>query len=204
MRLGHGPVARSVSGNFKTARQLRREMPDSPNVVRTRENRYAVGAAVWAFVFAGISFYWASGGTFGVWTVGRQITSLAESTPGFPAVLWVDAIVKTLLGVLALAIAFPSWQAALPGGRWLPSVAWVAGLAMAAYGSVELAVTGVSALLMVAGILPVTSSVDWMGILGHLGLWDPYWILGGVLFLRVGKISGTQLPKRVACWLNRA
>jgi hypothetical protein len=162
-----------------------------------------LGAAIWAFGFAAISFYWACGGTFALWTVGRQITSLAESTPGFTAVLWLDVAVKALLGILALALALPSWQAAFPGRRWLPSVAWVAGLAMAAYGGVELAVTGVSALLMVAGILPVGSSVDWMGIVGHLGLWDPYWILGGVLFLLAGKNSGAQLPRQVASRLTR-
>lgn len=165
--------------------------------------RYAAGAALWAFGFAGISFYWAVGGTFGAWTVGKQITNLAVSTPGFRVVLWIDALVKTLAGALALGILFSSGQKAVPGRTLLLSTAWIAGLAMAIYGGAELAVTGVSASLMVAGILPVASSVDWMGIIGHLALWDPYWILGGTLFLLAGGTAGGQIFKRIVHGLLR-
>ena len=162
-----------------------------------KEARYAAGAAFWAFAFAAISFYWAAGGTFGASTVGHQVESSATSVPGSFVLLWADAVVKTLLGVLGLSLAYPSWQRALPGGAYLPTVAWIVGFAMAAYGAVELIVTGVSALLMVTGVLSVSFSVDWVGIAGHLAIWDPYWLLGGVLFLLAAGPTGVELRKRI-------
>jgi len=168
------------------------------------EVRYGEGAALWAFAFAGISFYWAAGGTFGAITIGTQIESYVASVPGFVIVLWVDAVLKSLLGVLALALIFPSWGRELPGRPYLPPIAWGAGLAMAAYGTVELSVTGVSALLMATGVLASSPKVDWVGIVGHLALWDPYWLLGGFLFLFAAKTAGARIRGQIIRWIRSA
>ena len=166
------------------------------------EARWAAGAAIWAFLFAAISFYWAAGGSFGASTVGGQVEDFARTVPGFFLLLWVDAVVKTLLGLLGLALVYTSWQRVLPWGAYLPTIAWFAGFAMAAYGAVELTVTGISALLMVTGILPVSASVDWGGIVGHLVIWDPYWLLGGALFLLAAETAGVRVRGRIRRWMR--
>lgn len=99
----------------------------------------------------------------------------------FSIVLWADGIAKTLLGLLALALV-QFWGKAFPS-RFLFTSSWVIGFLMAAYGAIQLAVTGVSTLLMRTGVIGVSLSVDWVGIVGHLAIWDPYWLVGGVLFI---------------------
>lgn len=161
-------------------------MNDSDTRLRGRNVQFAWAAAVWAFIFAGITFYWAAGGTAGASTVGSEITSLASRNWAFfSIVLWVDAISKVLLGLLALAIV-QSWGRIFPR-RFLLVSSWVIGLLMALYGSVQLTVTGISALLMITGVISISPSVDWPGIEGHLAIWDPYWLLGGLLFLLAAK-----------------
>ena len=159
---------------------------DSDTRLRGRNVQFAYAAATWAFIFAGITFYWAAGGTAGASTVGSEVTSLASRNWAiFAIVLWVDAISKVLLGLLALAIV-QSWGTIFPRKLLLVS-SWVIGLLMALYGSIQLTVTGISALLMITGVISISPSVDWAGIEGHLAIWDPYWLLGGLLFLLAAK-----------------
>jgi len=75
---------------------------------------------------------------------------------------------------------------------------------MAAYGTVELSVTGVSALLMATGVLASSPKVDWVGIVGHLALWDPYWLLGGFLFLFAAKTAGARIRGQIIRWIRSA
>ena len=174
-------------------------MADEPAAPSPGELRCAAGAAAWSFAFASISFYWAIGGTFGVSTVGNQVESYSSTVPDFFVILWIDVVAKALLGALAVVLAIPSWRRAVPGKASLPTIAWTAGFLMLAYGSVEFTVTGFSALLMATKVLTPSPSVDWTGIVGHLVLWDPYWALGGVLFL----LSIKGVGARVRRWLPR-
>jgi len=163
--------------------------------------RIAYAASAWAFAFAGITFYWAAGGTVGASTVGNEVTGIAASNWAFfSLVLWADSISKVLLGLLALALA-QSWGRLFPG-RFLLLCSGVLGFAMAAYAFVQLAVTGTSALLMKAGIMGISSSVDWTGIIGHLVIWDPYWLLGGILFLLAAQPLPNQARTRMAAWFR--
>ncbi|HYA10693.1 MAG TPA: DUF3995 domain-containing protein [Thermoplasmata archaeon] len=177
-------------------------MVDEPAAPSPRELRFAAGAAIWSFAFASISFYWAAGGTFGVNTVGNQIESYATTLPGFFVILWIDAVVKTLLGALAVVLATPSWRKTAPGKGSLPTVAWTAGFLMLGYGAVEFTVTGFSALLMATRVLTPSPSVDWTGIAGHLALWDPYWMLGGVLFLHSARGVGARPREVFRRWIR--
>ena len=134
-------------------------------------------------------------------TVGNEVTGLAASNWAvFSLVLWTDAISKVLLGMLALALT-RSWGKLFPR-RFLLLSSRVLGFAMAAYGFVQLAVTGTSALLMKAGIIGISPSVDWTGIIGHLVIWDPYWLLGGILFMSSAQPLTNQAKARIAGWLR--
>jgi len=167
----------------------------------SRELRCAAGAAVWSFAFAGISFYWAVGGTFGLSTLGNQVVSYAVTVPGFFLILWIDIVAKAMLGVLAVVLAAPSWRRVVPLKAFLPTIGWTVGFLMLVYGAVEFTVTGSSALLMVTGVLAAPPSVEWGGIAGHLAFWDPYWMLGGVLFLCSVEGVGANVRRGLRRWI---
>lgn len=160
---------------------------------------YAVidyAAASWAFAFAAISFYWAAGGTFGANSVGKVILSIAMSDRVlFSLVLWADGVAKTLLGLLALAFV-QKWGKVFPKSFLLIS-STVVGLCMAAYGFIELTVTGIAALLMGTGMISSPPTVDWAGIEGHLAIWDPYWLIGGILFMLMARSVHNQVKDQI-------
>jgi hypothetical protein len=138
----------------------------------------AYAAAAWSFVFAAMSFYWAAGGTAGAETLGNEIERLAEERDsGFVAELWVTAILKVLGGLLALALAQPRWD--LVPARALGIAGWIAGGLITLYGAGNLIQHG----LMEAGAVDTPDDLGSEAVTWHLALWDPWWLLGGILFL---------------------
>lgn len=137
---------------------------------------YAAGA--WAFAFAALSFYWAAGGTAGADTIGDIIKGrpLARD-PGFVAILWATGALKALAGLLALALVRP-WGRLIP--HWtLLTATWGTGALLTLYGGANLAVRG----LMAVGVMSTPASMRSVAARWHLVLWDPWWLLGGILFL---------------------
>ena len=133
-------------------------------------------ACIWALVFAAISFYWAAGGTAGSETIGPAITDMARD-PAFIAVLWGTGALKVLGGLLALALVRP-WGRVLP--RWgLLAAAWSGGILMALYGAASWVQEG----LMVGGVIRTPAGLGHTAALWHVLLWDPWWLLGGILFI---------------------
>ncbi len=122
----------------------------------------------------------------GAGTIGGGIEELALARdPGFVALLWGTVAVFLAEALLALALVRP-WSRLIP--RWLLLTgAWSAGVVMAAYGALQLAVTGSVTVLRVTGLLSIPGPVDWTGIRWHLALWDPWWLLGGILFVAVAR-----------------
>lgn len=169
--------AADASGPAQAPANSRAGAPDgvAPAVptARSRSTSWAAYAAcAWCIVFAAMSGYWAAGGTLGTDTISGEIKQL----PGIVALLWVICVVKLIGGLIALALARP-WARALPR-RLLLTVAWAAGVGMTLYGGIPLIVNA----LMLAGLLHVPGPVDWTAIRWHTLLWDPWWLLGGVLF----------------------
>lgn len=145
----------------------------------------AYAAATWALIFAALSFYWAAGGTAGVQTLGPAIDRLGASRdPGFIALVWATGILKAIGGVVALALV-QSWGKVMP--RWLLlAAAWGGGVLALLYGAASL----LQHALMVAGVIATPAGLGAAAARWHLLLWDPWWLLGGILFL-------------VAAWFNR-
>jgi Protein of unknown function (DUF3995) len=135
-------------------------------------------AAAWVLVFAAMSFYWAAGGSLGSSTMSDTILEPARARePQFVALLWITGALKAIAGLLALALVRP-WGRVLP--RWIPVTAtWVAGVGMLLYGGANLAVRAV----MAVGLLATPESMHSDAARWHLVLWDPWWVLGGVLFV---------------------
>jgi hypothetical protein len=136
-------------------------------------------ACAWALVFAAMSFYWAAGGRIGIETQAGSIQTAAQDPDAeFVAVLWVTGVVKVVGALLALAL-IQRWGRKIRR-RMLLVAAWIAGGGMVLYGGVNFVVGAVVALLRAIEVIdtPADTSAFWW----HLLLWDPWWILGGVLF----------------------
>jgi hypothetical protein len=134
-------------------------------------------AAFWAFLFAAMSFYWALGGRLGVETIGDAITKPAlAGDPTILAVVWITGALKVVAGVLALALVQP-WGRRIP--RWMSLLGgWGASALFLVYGAANL----VQDALIVAGAIPTPVGLGAVAARWHLFLWDPWWLLGGVLF----------------------
>lgn len=134
-------------------------------------------ACGWALAFAAASFYWAAGGTIGAETIGPALASLALARdPEFIAVLWITGALKVVAGLLALALVRP-WGRLPP--RWLLLLAgWCTGIGLMLYGGASF----VQHALMVAGAIAIPEGLGTTAARWHLLLWDPWWLLGGILF----------------------
>jgi len=136
----------------------------------------ARAACAWSFVFAAMSFYWALGGTLGQNTQSPQILELSTE-PWFITIVWLTGLLKVLAGLLALSLV-QRWGEGFP--VWLRRTAvWSVGLILTFYSGANLAARG----LMALGILHTPASMRSAAATWHLVLWDPWFLLGGVLFL---------------------
>jgi hypothetical protein len=130
-------------------------------------------------VFAAVSVYWAAGGTAGTATIGPAITEpVLARDPTWVTLMWGTVALKVLAGLLALALVRP-WGRSVPR-RLLLTAAWGAGALMALYaGTASLVQHG----LMAAGTLSIPAGLGATALRWHLVLWDPWWLLGGLLFV---------------------
>jgi len=133
----------------------------------------AYAACAWALAFAVPTFYWAAGGAVGTETIAADVDELGLSDP------WVLAgtgVVKVLGGVVALALV-RSWGGAIPR-RLLLGAAWSAAALLIVYAIANFVDHG----LMEAGVRNIPEALGSDAVRWHLLLWDPWWLLGGVLF----------------------
>jgi Protein of unknown function (DUF3995) len=148
-------------------------------------NRAAYGAAAWAILFAAMSAFWALGGTLGLETLGNEIEREArERDSDTIALVWVTAGLKLIGAALALALVRP-WGRFLP---WRPLVVanWIVGLGLIAYALANFVQHG----LMKTGVVDTPEGLGSYAAGWHLGFWDPFWFLGGVLFIAAARRAG--------------
>ena len=147
-------------------------------------------ACALAFLHAAVSFYWASGGTAGLSTVGGQLEAMGrESSPALSALIWGVGTLKILAGLLALALVMP-WGRKF--SRWIVLAAgWGGAVLLTLYGGVLVVVQA----LVVGGAIVPSGPVDWTALRWHLFLWDP-WFLSWGLLLGVAAWHYTRLSTR--------
>jgi hypothetical protein len=133
-------------------------------------------AAGWAALFAAVSVYWAAGGTVGLASVGGDIAGLAQSdSMGATVLAWGAAALKIAGVVFALALV-SRWKRVFP--RRLVLVAgWTAAIILVVYGAVNV----VGELLVVLHLVATPSGADLTALHWHLVLWDPYFVVWGLL-----------------------
>ncbi|WP_294084990.1 DUF3995 domain-containing protein [Sphaerobacter sp.] len=149
-----------------------------PRTSRSWLDRAGYAASAWALIFSAQSFYHAAGGTAGAETIGPAIAEhVLAREPLWVAAMWITGGLKVAAALLGLALVRP-WGRHLP--RWLLLVAgWGAVAVMAVYeGAASLAQHA----LMVAGVIDIPAGLGPTAARWHLALWDPWWLLGGILF----------------------
>lgn len=148
----------------------------------------AYPAALWAFAFAALSFYWALGGTWLANTQSEQILALSRE-PWFLVVVALTGVLKLGAGLVALSLV-QRWGTAFPHPLRRFGVGAI-GTVLLLYGGANLAVRA----LMAIGLIPTPASMMTPQATWHLILWDPFFVLGGLLFLLCSTVSSRKRTK---------
>jgi hypothetical protein len=125
-----------------------------------------------------MSLYWAAGGLVGGETLGVKIDRLAhERDASFVAGLWAAVALKAVAAALALALVQP-WHRRLPR-RLLLVLGGATGAGITLYAVANL----VQHALMATEAISTPDALGTDALPWHLALWDPFWLVGGLLFL---------------------
>ena len=134
-------------------------------------------ACVWGLIFAAISFYWGSGGTIGLDTIGGSIESMARAgDPAILAAVLITGVLKLVGAALALALVQP-WGQRLPH-RVLLTLGWSAAVLLTLYGGLLVAADALGE----TGAIHVSGTVDWTALRWHLWVWDMSFLIWGLTF----------------------
>jgi hypothetical protein len=93
------------------------------------------------------------------------------------ALTWATGVLKVIAGLLALALVRP-WGRRIPRRLLLVAV-WGTGALLTLYGGAGL----IEKALMEAGVIDIPESLGAPAVRWYLLMWEPWWLLGGVLFL---------------------
>jgi hypothetical protein len=145
----------------------------------------AWGALTVGLLNAAVSAYWGLGGTAGLDTVGGRLEEMARARAPLTLVaIWVVVAVKIAGAVLGVMLLRGRPR---PRRHFLLVGTWIAACVLVLYGGTLVA----GQALLVAGVIQASPDADWTGIYSHLYLWDPWFLLWGVLLLTVA-IGATQ------------
>lgn len=141
--------------------------------------RLGQAACVVGLAYAAVSLYWAAGGTWLLSTVGG---TLAQPGHGRAAAIivaiWAAVVLKLIGAIVPLAstqvtplLSAPAWR------RRLRVLAWAEAAILTTYG---LVLTG-AGLLVQSGLIAPSADADHRALAWHAYLWDPWFLLWGVL-----------------------
>jgi hypothetical protein len=136
----------------------------------------AYAAAIVAFAYALMSLYWALGGHALVSTIGGYVEQFARRGGALPVlVALAAALAKVAGGLLALALVRP-WGRVVPR-RWLLIGSAGASVLLVVYGGLNVLVGA----LVLSGVIHPAGSVDQTALRWHVGVWDLWFLVWGIL-----------------------
>jgi len=136
----------------------------------------AYTAAIVAFGYALMSLYWALGGDALVSTVGGYVEQFTRRGGALPVLIALAAtLAKVVGGLLALALVRP-WGRMVPRG-WLLSSSAGASALLVVYGGL----TVLLGALVLSGVIHPAGSVDRTALRWHVGVWDLWFLVWGIL-----------------------
>ncbi len=142
-----------------------------------------VAAAGVGLIHAAFTIYWASGGRWLLRTVGAWAVHLADTSPLATAVVLGGVAVLKIAGAL-VPLTVETRQ--VPGRHIWRRLAWAAAVVLIAYGLINVLV----AWAVLGGLLTTAGGYDHSAELGHAALWDPLFLLWGLLL--AGGLSRTR------------
>ena len=157
---------------------------------RSWEDRLLTGAAVAGITHAAFSLFWALGGRWLLPTVGQWAVDYAREAP-----LATGILLSCVAGVkcaVALAPLLAS-RGRLPHPRMWRGLAWIAAVVLTGYG----AVNSIVAWLVLGGVLRPEGGFDRQSMSGHAYLWDPLFLVWGLL-LGAGLFVGARERRKRA------
>ena len=136
----------------------------------------AYAAAAVAFAYALMSLYWAVGGHALLSTIGGYVEQSARRGGALPVLIALAAtLAKVVDGLLALALVRP-WGRMVPRGWLLGSSAGASAL-LVVYGGL----TVLLGALVLSGVIHPAGSVDRTALRWHVGVWDLWFLVWGIL-----------------------
>src|SRR5260221_7005596 len=136
----------------------------------------AYAAAIIALGYALMSLYWALGGHALVSTIGGYVEQFARRGGALPVlVALAAALAKVAGGLLALALVRP-WGRVVPRGSLLIGSAG-ASVLLVAYGGLNVLLGA----LVLSGVIHPAGSVDRTALRWHVGVWDLWFLVWGIL-----------------------
>jgi hypothetical protein len=153
-------------------------MPAAPRSRQATAVLLAGAAAAIGIAYAGVSAYWGAGGTGLLSTLGGTLERLGrEHSPGALLVVWLTVLAKLAVSVLGPAAVCPGWATLVRWRRGIRGLAWLAAAVLIAYGGI-LTVVGVG---VNAGLVHRSATADRTALRWHAYLWDPWFLLWGLL-----------------------
>lgn len=153
--------------------------------------RLLFGAAAVGLVHAGFTLYWALGGRWLLRTVGAWAVRLAEDRPVATAVtLGVVAAVKIAGSVVPVLVE----TGHVRGRRRWRALEWAGAAALIAYGLLNVTV----AWAVLGGLITTAGGYDPAAEWGHGALWDPLFLLWGLLLAAGLVMTRTTVVRSVA------
>jgi Protein of unknown function (DUF3995) len=146
---------------------------------QSKGRRLAQGACVVGLAYAAVSVYWAAGGTWLLNTVGGTLGQPGRAGDlGIVLAVGAAALLKFIGAIVPLAAAgVTSRPAAAARRRQMRVLAWAVAAILTVYGLV-LAGAG---LLVQSGVITPAAGADHRALAWHAYLWDPWFLLWGVL-----------------------
>lgn len=149
-------------------------------VNRTRSKPRGLGFAaagmILGLLYAAVSVYWGLGGTTLLDTVGASLGRGGRAGDLVVVLaLWAAVVLKAIAAVLPLTVIYH------PGGATWPRLAkvsvWIEAAVLVVYGLV----LSTAGLMVQLGIIGVPASADRRALAWHAFLWDPWFLLWGLL-----------------------
>jgi hypothetical protein len=162
----------------------------APDIRRQLGLLVAAAALVVGLAYVAISAYWALGGTWLLATVSSSLVTAHRSATVAMAV-WTAVVLKTVGALLPLYVCRP-----VPPSKWhgrLRLLAWAEGAVLTIYGFFFT----LAGLLVQAGVIHQGGTADRRALVWHAYLWDPWFLVWGLLVVIALGLAPTSPPRTV-------
>jgi hypothetical protein len=153
----------------------------------------ACAAAVLGTLYAAVSAYWALGGTRLLDTVGGVFQKAGQSGGlGVEAVVWLTVLLKLLAAAVGVGAVSEHRARDLLWRRRVRIAAWLSGVILSVYGGV----LSIAGWLVQAGVIHAGVHADHRALRWHAFLWDPWFLVWGLLIVFALRHSGRRAGRR--------